>query len=272
MAANPRSLQLTDRYSRQLAVTAERVARIAGDRWNLEPDDFDGSYRSWLDVVVPVVAQAQRQNVRVTQGYLNAFLLSETGRRTRLPVVDPNEFVGRSRDGRPLEEAWVSPPIKAKVAIGDGKSVEEASVIAQDAALKLVSVDVYHAARGPLAALTASVAAFSGYRRVTGGAACGACLGAADGTVFSSDEVFEIHANCDCVGEPVVEGVRDTARRETGQEIFDKLSPAEQNARLGEQTAEAVRSGVVTVGDLVGHSPMKTEADWLSQKPLSEAV
>ena len=272
MAANPRSLQLTDRFSRQLAATAARVERVAGDRWNLVPDDFDGSYRTWLDVVVPVVAQAQRQNLRVTQGYLNAFLLSETGRRTRLPAVDPGEFVGRSRDGRTLEEAWTSPPIKAKVAVGDGKSVEEASAVAQDAALRLVSVDVYHGARGPLAALTASVSAFVGYRRVTGGAACGACLGAADGTVFSSDEVFEIHANCDCVAEPVVDGVRDTARRETGQEIFEKLSRSEQNARLGSETAEAVRSGLVTVGDLVGHSPMKSEAPWLSQRPLSEDV
>lgn len=272
MAANPRSLQLTDRFSRQLAIVAGRVGDLASSRWRLAPDDFDGSYSSWLDVVVPAAVQAQRQNVRLTVGYVNAFLLSETGSRVRLPQVDPNEFVGRSRDGRDLRDAWGSPPIKAKVAIGDGKGVGEASVIAQGAALKQVNVDVYHAARGPLAALTSAVSQFQGYTRVTGGAACGACLGAADGTVFSSDEVFEIHANCDCVAEPVVEGVTDTVRRPSGQEIFNDLSESEQNARLGEQTAEAVRSGVVTVGDLVGRSPMNSEPDWLTQKPLSEAV
>lgn len=272
MAANPRSLTLTDRYSRQLARTASRVKALAGGRWNLAPEDFDGSYSSWLDVVVLAVVQAQRQNLRLTQAYLSAFVLSETGSRTRLPAVSPDEFVGRSRDGRELREAWSSPPIKAKVAIGDGKTVEEASSVAQEAALNLVDVDTYHGARGPLAALIGTVSAFEGYRRVTGGSACGACLGAADGTVFSSDEVFQLHANCDCVAEPVVAGVRDTARRESGQQIFENLSLSEQNARLGVEAAEAVRSGLVAVGDLVGFSPMKTEPDWLTQKPLSAAL
>ena len=271
MANSRRSLAITDRFSSQLKATSSRVLAASGNRWRLAPDDFDGSYQEWVAGVVPLVAQAQRQNLRLAQGYLSAFLLSETGRRVRLPKVDPDEFVGRSRDGRALEEAWGSPPIKAKVAIGDGKSVEEASAIAKDAALHLVDVDTYHAARGPLAALMATVTDVQGYTRVTGGDACGACLGAADGTVFSTDEVFEIHANCDCVAEPVVEGA-DRVRRESGQELFERLSLAEQNARLGDETAEAVRSGLVTVGDLVGHSPMKTEADWLSQKPLSEAV
>lgn len=272
MAANPRSLRLTDRFAVQLAATAGRVQRFAGQRWSFAPDDFDGSYAAWLDQVLPQVAQAQRQNLRLAQGYVSAFLLSETGRRTRLPSVDANEFVGRSRDGRELREAWGSPPIKAKVAIGDGKSVEEASAIARNAANDLVSVDTYHAARGPVAVLLAAVEAVEGYTRVAGGNSCGACLGAADGTVFSSDEVFEMHSNCDCVAEPVVRDVPDTVRRESGQDLFLKLSPGQQNARLGDEAAEAVRSGLVTVGDLVGRSPMKTEPDWLTQKPLSEAL
>lgn len=271
MPSSLRSLRVTDRFSRQLAATSARVVGEASSRWRLAAEDFDGSYREWLSGVVPVVAQAQGQNVRLAQGYLSAFLLSETGRRVRLPKVDAGLFVGRSRDGRALEEAWGSPPIKAKVAIGDGKSVGEASDVAKAAALHLVNVDTYHAARGPLSALMSAVSAIQGYTRVTGGNACGACLGAADGTVFASDEVFEIHANCDCVAEPVVEGA-GRVRRESGQQIFGKLSLSEQNARLGDEAAEAVRSGLVTVGDLVGRSPMKTEPDWLVQKPLSEAL
>lgn len=272
MARSRRSLQITDRFSSRLKATSARVLTIAGSRWRLAPDDFDGSYALWLDAVVPVVAQAQRQNLRLAQGYVAAFLLSETGRRVRLPSVDAGLFVGRSRDGRDLREAWGSPPIKAKVAIGDGKSVREASAIAKSAALDQVDVDTYHAARGVSAALISSVTDIEGYTRVTGGDACGACLGAADGTVFSSDEVFPFHANCDCVAEPVVVGVEDRVRRVSGQQIFEKLSLAEQNARLGDEAAEAVRSGLVTVGDLVGRSPMKTEPDWLTQKPLSEAL
>lgn len=119
-----------------------------------------------------------------------------------------------------------------------------------------------------MAGLLVAVAAITGYTRVTGGNACGACLGAADGTTFSTADVFEFHANCDCVAEPVLLGVPNQVQRPTGQEIFDNLSRAEQDRRLGESAAEAVRGGL-PMKALVGHEPVGDDSDWLTQKPLA---
>ena len=266
MPRSIQSLRLTNRYSEQLASTAARVARLAGSRWNLEPSDFDGSYATWLDAVVPLVTSAQRSNERLTTAYLTAFITSETGRRPRLDKVD--SVAGLSRDGRPLREAWESPPIKAKVVIGDGGTIQQASDEARTAALRLADVDTYYGARGPMQALLVAAVAVTGYTRVAGGNACGACLGAADGTTFATDEVFQFHANCDCVAEPVLIGDPGTVSRPTGQEIFNDLPEAEQNRRLGEQAAEAVRGGL-PLRALVGEAHMDSEADWITQKPLA---
>lgn len=268
MAANLRSLQLTDRYAARLADTAARVERLAKARWNLDPSDFDASYASWLDVVVPLVTQAQRQNQRLTQAYLTAFITSETGRRPKLPSVDP--VAGRSRDGRDLREAWTSPPIKAKIAISEGRTAEEASAVASSAAIDLVNVDTYHGARGPAAALLAAAPFVTGYRRVTVGQTCGACLGAADGSVLPITASFQIHAHCDCVAEPAIRGL--PTRRPTGQQIFDDLNPGAQDQMVGARAAAAIRDGQIGLKDLVGESPMVTEANWITQKPLSEAL
>ena len=83
---------------------------------------------------------------------------------------------------------------------------------------------------------------------------------------------LHIHAGCDCVAEPVVGGVPDTARRPTGRDMFDSMTETQQIESIGEAAADAVRSGQVDLSDLVGHSPMKTEPDWLTQKPLSEVL
>jgi hypothetical protein len=119
-----------------------------------------------------------------------------------------------------------------------------------------------------MTALLTAIQAVIGYTRVAGGNACGACLGAADGSVFATDEVFELHVNCDCVAEPVIADVPNRVQRPTGQEIFNELSTAEQNARLGEEAAKAVRGGVPLTA-LVGHAHMDNEQDWITQKPLA---
>jgi hypothetical protein len=270
MPASPRSLRLTDVYAQRLKAVAARVERDSSARWNLEPDDFDGSYNSWRDVAVLAVAQAQRQNLRLTQGYLAAFIASETGRRISPPSVSAEKYVGKSRDGRDLREAWDSPVIKAKLAIRDGKTVEEASDIAKAAAIALVGLDTYAAARGSMAETIGTIQIVIGTRRVTVGATCGACMGAATGAVLPKGSDFHVHPGCDCVGEPVIKNVPDTAKRKTGTEIYNELSPAEQSARVGDEAADAIRKGEVTLSDLVGTSPMKTEPDFITQKPLSE--
>lgn len=247
------------------------VTRFADQRWQLS-GNFDAEYGAWLDAVVPATAQAQRQNVRLTQGYVSAFVVSETGKRTRLPSIDLDEFVGRSRDGRELRDAWQSPPIKAKVAVSEGKSVDEASDTARNAALALVALDVYAGSRGVLTNLISRVPVIGGWRRVTVGETCGACLGAADGRVMPPDAELKVHANCDCVKEPVIRGVPNLFRRPTGEEMWKRMSVEVRVASVGDEAFRAIEEGRINLSDLVGESPMATETNWLTQKPLSEVL
>ena len=194
MARYRQSLALTSRYSRQLERTAARVQRLAEARWNLAPEDFDGSYSRWLDVVVPAVTQAQKQNQRLTTAYLTAYITSETGVRARLKTV--GSVAGKNEDGRDLREAWDVPPIRAKQALMEGKELPVAMDIARASAMGLIGLGVYAGARVPMAEMLDATEQTVGYTRVTGGNPCAACMGAADGTVFATDEVFEIHPSC----------------------------------------------------------------------------
>jgi hypothetical protein len=58
--------------------------------------------------------------------------------------------------------------------------------------------------------------------------------------------------------------------RQSGQEIFDAKSPAEQDAMLGPKAAEAVRAGDVGLDELVERSPLATQDDYITQKPLPQ--
>jgi hypothetical protein len=58
--------------------------------------------------------------------------------------------------------------------------------------------------------------------------------------------------------------------RPTGAEIFSAKSPPEQDAMLGPKAAEAVRAGEVGLEELVERSPLATQDDYITQKPLPQ--
>jgi hypothetical protein len=62
-----------------------------------------------------------------------------------------------------------------------------------------------------------------------------------------------------------------STRRETGTEIFNAKSPAEQDAMLGPKAAAAVRARDVGLEELVERSPLATDQDdYITQKPLPQ--
>ena len=58
----------------------------------------------------------------------------------------------------------------------------------------------------------------------------------------------------------------------TGNQLFERMTPEEQNEQFGKRKADALRSGRISLTDLVGTSAMITEDDYLTEKPLSEAA
>ncbi len=85
---------------------------------------------------------------------------------------------------------------------------------------------------------------------------CAACL-ALHGTVHRLDERIESHPNCRCVMVPLVKDA--PVEVESGEELFARLSPAQQDAKLGKAAAAAYRAGLVRLADFVG---ARDDPDW----------
>jgi hypothetical protein len=261
MPQSRRSLAITDAYRERLLATRQRLERLTAQRWPTIRDDF----QVWVDSMAPATAQAQREAVRATQGYLAAFLTSELGRRQRPPQIAADNYTGRARDGRPLSESLASPLIGVKAALKDGEDPSRALADGLVKAQRMVGVDFDNAHRTALLEAIDTDERFDGWQRALRGT-CGACAAVAVGVGRGLS--FEVHPGCQCVSEPVVAGVSNAFPRPTGLEIFAAKSEDEQNEMLGPEAASRVRSGEMALADLAGHSHLETQDDFLTQAPI----
>lgn len=108
MPASQRSLRLTQAYRQRQVATRARIQQRAQRTWpSIEALDST----DWVERMAASLAQAQATSIRLAAAYLTAFLASETGKRPRQVPIDSRPYAGRSRDGRPLDEALRSPII-----------------------------------------------------------------------------------------------------------------------------------------------------------------
>ena len=272
MPANRRSLVITNAYGQRLKVVESRVLEQSRRTWRVT-GDFDADYQAWFEVMAPAVAAAQTLNLRLTAAYLGAFQSSETGRVVKPPQIDPEPYVGKTRDGRTFEEGWTSPPIKSKVAMAEGKTIEEAARIGFETSSNLLRLDTYAAARNAMADQIKANDGIIGYRRVSQGeTTCGGCLAAEDGDVLMDSEDFATHAGCDCVAEPVYGDVDDLFKHPTGAERYSRLSTQEKIEAAGLAAAQLLDSDQIALRDLAGKSPTALGDDFLTQRPLVDVT
>lgn len=263
MAASQRSLRLTDAYRRQLVSLAAGVEAQARELWP-RIEDFDTS--QWPEQMAATVARAQTRAVRLTSGYLGAYLRSETGKRGIAPAIDSRRYAGVSRDGRLLAEALRSPFIAVLGALADHRPADEALRIGLVKGVRFVGYETVQTSRDALADTVEADERFTGQRRSVSGT-CAACM------ALSGTPEMEVHPGCECVGQPVVAGVRDLFPLATGAALFRAMSPEEQDAKIGPEAAQLVREGDADLRDFVAHS--KTESDqpnWITQKPAEDVT
>lgn len=269
MPGSERSLAITSAYRARLTALTTRMGAFTAVAWQqtVNLDDLDGSHASWLASVTVALEQAQRSGVNLTLAYLAAFIASETGRRAvEIPSYDAARAVGRGDDGQILTVPLAKTAIDVKKALKDGKTPTEALAGAEHRATRLAETATMHAPRAALHDQITTHPMLVGWRRVTAGG-CGACLAAA-ARGYTRGEPMRVHAHCHCTQEPVVKDVPDRAPRETGPEIFARMTRAEQDQALGPAAAHAVREGQVAWPDLIGHSPMTLGPPMLTQAPL----
>jgi len=256
LPASRLSFFLTDAYRDSLQGYQRSLQALTRSAWNrINPDDLDGTYP--LPFLTAAVSSAQTRATQTSAAYLTAFLTSETGEPQPPLALAPR--VGQSRDGRPLREALTSPLIAIKAAYKDGRL--NPMNIGLQRAVRMVGLELDHAARTPLLLTLDQDERFDGWQRAVRGT-CGACLGSATGP--DGGLMFERHPNCQCVSEPRVSGVRDRYPRPTGAIIFAAMDDADQDAALGPQAAEAVRNGL-PLDTLVATSRQRTTQDFITQ-------
>ena len=263
MPASARSLRLTEAYRARLLATRQRLQTQAERLWPTI-DTLDRT--DWVDRMAATLAQGQIEAIRVSAAYLTAFLSAETGKRQRGPAINPREYAGLSRDGRPLTDSLRSPLIGTLAALKDGRSVAESLRVGLVRATRMVGVDYDHAHRTALLSAIESDDRFEGWKRVTGGT-CAAC--AAKAGTLETGLRFQVHAGCQCVSEPSVVGVTDRIARPTGSAIFAAKSRAEQDEMVGPENAERLRNGELTLQDLSGESEMAVGENFITQVPAT---
>lgn len=270
MPANARSLLVTDGYRRRRAVLRDQAVTVATNNWRrIDPRNLDRSHAAWVTRTAPLLADLQRIGARLSAAYLTAYLSSEMGRRTSAARVDLAARVGRARDGRAIDETLVPTLYTVKGAIGEGLEMAAALSQGLSRAVGVVGEEAVAPARGALSDGMVADDRIVGWRRVTSGG-CGACLALADGAIHADDDFIEVHDNCSCDSEPVVADVDDSAARPTGHEMFTALGKDDQDALLGEEKAQLIRTGEVALHDLVQREPMAVIPDGITERPLQD--
>jgi hypothetical protein len=242
--------------------TVKASTRLLWSRIPRDRPDLDSEYDTLLGSLVPLVVANQSEAIRLSGGYLAATLTAETGERATASV--PRDGIGLARDGRPLDVALRSPLILVKSELKQGQTLDRALQLGERRALLMAGLAVDAIAQQALLLGIDEDDRFDGWQRAVRGT-CGACLGSATGP--DGGFSFPKHPNCRCVSEPRVRGVRDRFPRPTGAMLFAAMSDDEQDAAVGPKVAEAIRTGSVTLADLVGSSAQAQGDDYLTQAP-----
>lgn len=168
-----------------------------------------------------IVSQTQAEAVRLTSGYLTAFLSTELGTRTTGPTLKADAYAGKSRTGQPLRETMRAPVYTVLSALKDGQDPEAALEAGWQKAKLLIDLDVMTAARASLQSGLEADERFTGWTRAVKGT-CGACMGASDDGHQEPGTPMHIHPNCKCVSEPSI-AVQPVAEVITGDRVFPTL-------------------------------------------------
>ena len=246
MPPTERSARVTEAYRRNLLRMRDGITRlVAPALGDLDLDgDVDAQVTRWLTAAVAAVEAGQADAARLGDRYITEYL-DGAGIQRNADRVDVSDHVGRDNFGRTVTQALESAPAALlwRLGRGDGRSAAVATGLST--ATRATRTAITGAARSAQSVVMETEPRVRGWRRVTSARPCGACLAAADGRVHPAGSLPETHDSCRCTAEPVLSGVPDRLRRPTGQEIFDRMDPAEQHAlfagRGGAAKAAAVR-------------------------------
>ena len=254
------------------AEIAEILRRAALD---LDETQLTRSISEFVPAAARLVASGQAAAQTAASRFLAEFLGAET-RSTPRPLAIGNEIAGQNSEGAPL-----LPLIAAGIgrtifgAIIGGQSARHGVEAGARSVANFASSEIVAAADSELVRQAERRRGVRGWIWVPVGLTCAACLSYGSGTVRPFSERPPRHSRCNCIVSIQMEDDPQTVTRPTGEQLFRSMTPEQQAASFrtaGAEKAELVRSGRVSLADLMAVEQHANWRDTLVERPLAAVV
>lgn len=227
-------------YQQQQAIavaTAQEVDRL----WSAMTDDFEASWERIAPVAFEATAAGQLAAATTGAAYVGTVLAEMDVDAPAVAQLNPNRFVGGTRDGRPLETLLEGAVYQAKSGVASGLSAGGALSGARQWLEGVVLDSVRDANRQAVAGGMTLRPAVTGWVRMLNPPSCKFCIMLA-GKWFRWNQGFQAHPHCDCRHIPSLEATSDELTLDP-YAYFGTLDEKAQNRIFGKADAQAVRDG-----------------------------
>lgn len=235
--------ELASAHTAATQVIARRAAEQVQNRWRtVGPDQLAPQYRQMIaPLFIGAIMSGQLAAAALAQPYVDS-AATGTGDSPVASVV-PASFAGMTAGGLPLD--WLAGVLYSWLtqALGSGMSTQDASTAGLQRAIMYVSTEINDASRAATQVAVTAHPAIAGYERVVHLPACDRCIVLA-GKFYRYSSGFLRHPRCDCTMRPVTQSELDSGQpQSTPRQLFDAMTPTEQNQRFGTANAETIRLG-----------------------------
>ncbi len=230
--------QVAQQHYRRSSLTARQVVAAVLELWRATgPSGF----RDELVRAAGLVAAGQLSQAVQAADYLLA-LGAEQGMTPAEAQLVPRAFAGVGTDGRPLADVLSYPIHRVWTMLDAGADYATASTSGTASLTRIVANEVTQAGVSAESVGMVGQSDMGGYVRILTPPSCGRCAILA-GKWFKWNQGFDRHPGCDCKHVPAAEAGAVDSVRANPRELFDALSPAEQDHYFGKSEAESIRGG-----------------------------
>lgn len=195
------------RYVRDLA--AEKRAALGSVRssWRQMGDDFDASWTLVGPLITAAVSGAQFELATMAERYVAEVApLTVAQLREADYSVNTAAWAGVAGDGRPVGGLAQGATVRAKVAVAQGATTQQALRQGEKWLLMAMATAMADTHRGAEQVAMRARRVGLYVRMLTGPSNCGRCVILA-GRTYRSAQAFERHPQCDCIHIPASESM-----------------------------------------------------------------
>lgn len=226
-------------WEEQRRVSALSLA-IAKRLWLRMGNDFDASWDQIAPTLVASVEKAQADAGALAVDFVPAVLDDLNVDAPAVDEVLPESLVGVTGGGVPLEQGMYSAVVASKQAVGRGATMVDALSAGADVLQMMIATTLSDTGRAA-ESLGIATRPGVGYIRMLEGQSCSRCIILA-GRFYRWSAGFKRHPRCDCRHIPSTRKNVDRLAIDPNR-YFRSLPQAEQDARFGAASAQAIRDG-----------------------------